>query len=81
MDFGIKCVIVCAFDWLLFVSLYLFSLSRRLDSIIYYPDAHSRHLGVNSRVLRTGTFRSSRDNTNNSTSPNAKKQTAEITLK
>ena len=41
-----------------------------LDSVGFYPAAHSRHLGVNSRVLWTGTSNSPGDNTNKSVSGN-----------
>jgi len=87
MEFGINCVTVCAFDWLLFVFYYFYILYDTpyiliipkycgvikfycLDSVGYYPAAHSRHLGVNSRVLWTGTSHSPGDNANKSASGN-----------
>jgi len=49
-----------------------------LYSVGYYPVAHSRHPGVNSRELRTGTTHSPRDNTNKSVIGN--QWSARITL-
>jgi len=51
-----------------------------LDSVGYYPAANSRHLNVNTRVMRTGTSHSPRDTTNKNFIANGNQCSTRITL-
>jgi len=51
-----------------------------LDSVVYYPFAHSRHPDVNSWEFRTGTSQSPRHNPNKSSSVSGNQWSARITL-